>query len=96
MNARAALTRSGKRLCSAILLLAVLLGAAPARAATQTAAAARGRNLADSAEARGFFRTIYVGGNVNAGTWKLRLENTGTLDTTVVISAWSDAVTKKF
>ena len=58
--------------------------------------AVRGKNLAGSAEARGFFRTIYVESNVNAGTWKLRLENTGTLDASVVISAWSDAVTKKF
>jgi hypothetical protein len=58
--------------------------------------AVRGKNLAGSAEARGFFRTIYVDGNVAAGTWKLRLENTGTLEAAVVISAWSDAVTKKF
>ena len=58
--------------------------------------AVRGKNLAGSAEARGFFRTIYVDANVAAGTWKLRLENTGTLEAAVVISAWSDAATKKF
>jgi hypothetical protein len=56
----------------------------------------RGKNLAGSAEARGFFRTIYVDRNVTAGTWKLRLENTGTLETTAVIAAWSDAAAKKF
>jgi pimeloyl-ACP methyl ester carboxylesterase len=56
----------------------------------------RGNNLAGSPEARGFFRTIFVEKNVTAGTWKLRLENTGTLEATAVISAWSDAATKKF
>jgi pimeloyl-ACP methyl ester carboxylesterase len=59
-------------------------------------AAVRGRNLAGSPEARGFFRTIFVEGNVGAGTWKLRLENTGTLEASAVVAAWSDAVTKKF
>jgi hypothetical protein len=58
--------------------------------------AARGTNPAGSAEARGFFRTIFIDKNITAGTWKLRLENTGTLDTTAVISAWNDAATKKF
>ena len=57
---------------------------------------ARGQNLAGSPESRGLFRTIFVDRNVTAGTWKLRLENTGTLDTTAVIAAWNDAVTKKF
>lgn len=56
----------------------------------------RGQNLAGSPEARGFFRTIFVEKNVTAGTWKLRLENTGTLEATAVIAAWSDAATKKF
>ncbi|HEX7316195.1 MAG TPA: hypothetical protein VF297_19980 [Pyrinomonadaceae bacterium] len=58
--------------------------------------APRGTNLAGSPESRGFFRTIFVDRNVNAGTWKLRLENTGTLEATAVIAAWSDAATKKF
>ena len=57
---------------------------------------ARGANLAGSPEARGFFRTIYVDKNVSAGTWKLRLENTGTLEATAVIAAWQDAAAKKF
>lgn len=56
----------------------------------------RGQNLANSPESRGFFRTIFVDKNVTAGAWKLRLENTGTLEATAVISAWSDAATKKF
>jgi hypothetical protein len=58
--------------------------------------AARGKNLAGSPESRGFFRTIFVDKNVTAGTWKLRLENTGTLEATAVIAAWNDAATKKF
>lgn len=58
--------------------------------------AARGQNLAGATESRGFFRTIFVDKNVTAGTWKLRLENTGTLEATAVIAAWSDAATKKF
>lgn len=58
--------------------------------------ATRGQNLADSPESRGFFRTIFVDKNVTAGAWKLRLENTGTLEATAVVSAWADAATKKF
>ena len=58
--------------------------------------AARGNSLANSPESRGFFRTIFVDKDVAAGTWKLRLENTGTLEATAVVAAWSDAVTKKF
>jgi hypothetical protein len=57
--------------------------------------AARGRSPAGSPESRGLFRTIYVDKNVAAGTWKLRLENTGTLEAAAVIAAWHDAV-KKF
>jgi pimeloyl-ACP methyl ester carboxylesterase len=58
--------------------------------------AARGNNLAGSPESRGFFRTIFVDKNVAAGTWRLRLENTGTLEAAAVIAAWSDAAAKKF
>ena len=58
--------------------------------------AARGHNLAGSPESRGLFRTIFVDKNVTAGTWKLRLENTGTLDATAVIAAWNDAAARKF
>ena len=58
--------------------------------------AARGTNLAGSPESRGFFRTIFVDQNVAAGTWRLRLENTGALEATAVVAAWSDAAAKKF
>ena len=58
--------------------------------------AARGKNLAGSPEARGFFRTILVDRDVTAGAWKLRLENTGTLEAAAVIAAWGDAAARKF
>jgi hypothetical protein len=57
--------------------------------------AAQGRNLADSPESRGFFRTIFVEKSVSGGTWKLRVENTGTLEATAIIAAWNDAATKQ-
>jgi len=57
---------------------------------------ARGQSLAGSPESRGFFRTIFVDKNVAAGTWKLKLENTGTTEATAVVAAWSDAAAKKF
>ena len=57
--------------------------------------APRGKNLAGSPEARGFFRTIFVDKGVSAGTWRLRLENTGTLEAAAVIAAWNDTA-KKF
>lgn len=56
----------------------------------------RGKNLAGSPEARGFFRTIFIDSAVGAGIWKLKLENTGKLEAAAVISAWSDAASKKF
>lgn len=54
--------------------------------------APRGRNLADSPESRGYFRTIFVERGVAGGTWRLRLENTGTFEAVAVITTWSDAV----
>jgi pimeloyl-ACP methyl ester carboxylesterase len=49
----------------------------------------RGRNLANSAEARGFFRTIFVDSIIKSGKWKLKIENTGKLKSDVVIAGWS-------
>jgi pimeloyl-ACP methyl ester carboxylesterase len=48
----------------------------------------RGKNLANTPEAKGFFRTIVVDGNVKSGMWKLKVENTGKLKADVVIGAW--------
>jgi len=56
--------------------------------------AVRGKNLAGTAEARGFFRTIFVDSGVGAGTWKLRIENTGKFEAAVVVSAWNNALKK--
>jgi hypothetical protein len=54
--------------------------------------AVQGKNLADSPESRGMFRTIFVERGMTAGTWKLKIENTGTQEAVAVIAAWSDAV----
>jgi pimeloyl-ACP methyl ester carboxylesterase len=54
--------------------------------------AVQGKNLADSPESRGLFRTIFVERGVTAGTWKLKVENTGTQEAVAVIAAWSDPV----
>jgi hypothetical protein len=52
--------------------------------------AVQGKNLADSPESRGLFRTIFVERGMTAGTWKLKIENTGTQEAVAVIAAWSD------
>jgi pimeloyl-ACP methyl ester carboxylesterase len=54
--------------------------------------AVQGKNLADSPESRGMFRTIFVERGMTAGTWKLKVENTGTQEASAVIAAWSDPV----
>jgi hypothetical protein len=54
--------------------------------------AVQGKNLADSPESRGLFRTIFVERGITAGTWKLKMENTGTQEAVAVIAAWSDPV----
>lgn len=50
-----------------------------------------GKNQAGTAEARSDFRSIPIENVPANGVWKLRLENTGTEETSVVVSAWSDA-----
>jgi hypothetical protein len=54
--------------------------------------AVQGKNLADSPESRGLFRTIFVERGITAGTWKLKVENTGAQEAVAVIATWSDAV----
>jgi hypothetical protein len=54
--------------------------------------AVQGKNLADSPESRGLFRTIFVERGMTAGTWKLKVENTGDREAVAVIAAWSDPV----
>lgn len=58
--------------------------------------AVRGKDIAGTPEANGFFRTIYVDKGVTAGVWKLRLENTGKAESPTIIAAWSNATARKF
>ena len=61
---------------------------------TDERGALRGKNLAGSPESRGFFRTIFVERVAGGSVWKLKLENTGALGASVVVSAWSGAASK--
>jgi hypothetical protein len=54
--------------------------------------AVQGKNLADSPESRGLFRTIFVERGITAGTWRLKIENTGTQEALAVVAAWSNPV----
>lgn len=51
-----------------------------------------GKNLANTPEAGQWFRSIFFDKAVTNGTWKLKLENAGDLETEVVLTAWADAV----
>lgn len=50
-----------------------------------------GKNLAKSLDANAVFRSIYVDKPVSAGTWMLKLENTGGRETDAVIATWKNA-----
>jgi len=50
-----------------------------------------GVNLANSPVSRAWFRSIYVDKPVNAGTWKLKIENTGDFDYPVYVTVWANA-----
>jgi pimeloyl-ACP methyl ester carboxylesterase len=49
------------------------------------------KNLAKTAEARAAFRSLYVDKPVTAGTWKLKLANTGAQPSQAVIATWKNA-----
>jgi hypothetical protein len=51
-----------------------------------------GKNLARSPESGQWFRSIFVDKPVIAGMWNLRLENTGDLETEVVVTTWANVV----
>ena len=51
--------------------------------------AVTGKNLAKSPESRGWFRSIYFDRPTTAGTWKLKLENTGDLEYEAVVTTWT-------
>jgi hypothetical protein len=52
-----------------------------------------GKNLANTAEANSWFRSIFVDKGITAGTWKVRLENTSDSESEVILTAWSNAAT---
>ena len=50
-----------------------------------------GKDEANSLTASGWFRSIFVDKAVTAGTWKLRFENTGTMEQRAVVTSWTNA-----
>jgi hypothetical protein len=48
-----------------------------------------GKNLSGTPESKAFFRSIYFDKPVLNGTWKIKLENTGTLESSAIIAGWS-------
>ncbi|HVE55307.1 MAG TPA: choice-of-anchor X domain-containing protein [Pyrinomonadaceae bacterium] len=50
-----------------------------------------GKSLAGTAQAKFDFRSIPIENAPANGVWKLRLENTGTAETSVVVSVWTDS-----
>jgi hypothetical protein len=50
-----------------------------------------GKNASDLPESRAFFRSIYFDKSVQNGMWKLKLENTGTLEATAIVTTWNIA-----
>lgn len=50
-----------------------------------------GKNLAGSPESRPWFRSIYLKAGVTAGTWKLRVTNTGDLERPAYFAIWQNA-----
>ena len=65
----------------------------PAVSATliDAAGAVVAKNLSGSPEARSLFRSMFVDKAITAGTWKLRLENTGTAEFDAVLTTWTVA-----
>lgn len=74
--------------------LGITFMAAPSMSVTlvDDKGAAAGKNLAGSAESRGMFRSIYIDKPVSKGTWKLRVENTGTMELEIILTTWANAV----
>jgi hypothetical protein len=48
-----------------------------------------GKNLSGSPESGQWFRSIFIDKPVNAGTWKLRLENSADRETQIVLTTWA-------
>src|SRR5262249_46743918 len=49
----------------------------------------RGKNLAGTPDAKTPFRTIFTDKVAQVGQWKLKLENTGTASSIVLVAGWS-------
>jgi hypothetical protein len=48
-----------------------------------------GKNISGTPESKAFFRSIYFDKPVQNGAWKIKLENTGTLESSAIIAAWT-------
>jgi hypothetical protein len=48
-----------------------------------------GKNSNGAPESKSMFRSIFYDKAVMNATWKLRLENAGTFETTAVVTTWS-------
>jgi hypothetical protein len=53
--------------------------------------AVAGTSLGATPASSWWFRSIFVDRPVTAGTWKLKLENTGTAKSEVLVTTWKDA-----
>jgi len=53
----------------------------------------RAVNAVGSNEAKSLFRVLFVGGNVQNGTWKLRIRNTSDRERIALATAWDTGVT---
>lgn len=51
-----------------------------------------GKNLSTEPEAKNIFRSIFFDKPVSSGTWKVRIENTGTTETEIVLTTWTNAL----
>lgn len=50
------------------------------------------KNLAGTPQANAWFRSLFIETAVQAGTWKLKLENTSDLEAEAILTVWSNAV----
>ncbi len=50
-----------------------------------------GKSIGNSSEARGMFRSVYVGRSVAKGTWKVRVHNDGDFENEIILTSWANA-----
>ncbi len=51
-----------------------------------------GKNVANSPEANGMFRSVYVDRAVTKGTWTVRVHNSGDRENEIILTIWTNAV----